>query len=48
MPLDEPPKKSSPLITITWIVTLILLTLIAAWTVWAGRQPDLPSEWAPH
>jgi hypothetical protein len=47
-PLDGPPKKSSPLTTLTWIVIALMLTLIAAWTVWAARQPDVRSLWAPE
>jgi hypothetical protein len=43
----EPPKKSSRMTTIMWIIIGLMLTLIAAWTVWAGRQPDVHSMWAP-
>jgi hypothetical protein len=32
---------------ITWIIIGITLALIAAWTVWAGRQADIHSMWAP-
>jgi hypothetical protein len=52
MLLDEPPskaprRKSSPANVILWIVIGLILILVAAWTVWAGHQPDVPSEWAP-
>jgi hypothetical protein len=43
-----PPKKSSPRSTITWVIIALMLTLIAAWTVWAARQPDIRSLWAPE
>jgi hypothetical protein len=43
----EPQKKSSVLNVITWIVIGITLALIAGWTVWAGRQADIHSMWAP-
>ena len=39
-------KKSSVVNMITWIVIGITLVLIAAWTVWAGRQADIHSMWA--
>jgi hypothetical protein len=41
------PKKQSRRNTITWIIIALMLTLIAAWTVWAGRQADIHSMWAP-
>jgi hypothetical protein len=40
-------KKSSVVNIITWIVIGITLALIAAWTVWAGRQADIHSIWSP-
>jgi hypothetical protein len=43
----QPRKKSSVVNMITWIVIGITLALIAAWTVWAGRQADIHSMWAP-
>lgn len=43
----QPQKKSSVVNIITWIVIGIALALIAAWTVWAGRQADIHSMWAP-
>jgi hypothetical protein len=43
----EPQKKSSRMSTITWIIIGLTLALIAAWTVWAGRQPDIQSVWSP-
>jgi hypothetical protein len=46
-PLDGPQKKSSPMTTVMWIIIGLMLTLIAAWTVWAGRQADIHSMWAP-
>jgi hypothetical protein len=42
------PKKSSLRSTIAWIIIAIMLTLIAAWTVWAARQSDIRSLWAPE
>jgi hypothetical protein len=48
MPLPEPPAKPSTRTTITWIVIGLLLILVAAWTVWAGHQPHVASEWAPE
>lgn len=45
--MSEPRKKSSLAAVLTWIVVAVLLVLIAAWTVWAARQPDVPSLWAP-
>ena len=45
--LDRLRRKSSPLNIIAWIGIGLLLVLIAAWTVWAGHQPDLHSIWAP-
>jgi hypothetical protein len=46
--LDEPRKKSSVLSTVAWIVIAVMVILIAAMSVWAGRQPNLPSIWAPE
>jgi hypothetical protein len=46
-PPDGPPKKSSRMTTILWIIIGLMLALIAAWTVWAGRQGDIHSMWAP-
>jgi hypothetical protein len=46
-PPDGPQKKSTPMTTILWIIIGLMLTLIAAWTVWAGRQPGIRSMWAP-
>jgi hypothetical protein len=43
----EPQKKSSRVNAITWIIIGLTLALIAAWTVWAGRQPDIHSMWSP-
>jgi hypothetical protein len=43
----EPPKKSSRRSAILWIIIGLMLALIAAWTVWAGRQTDIHSMWAP-
>ena len=43
-----PPKKSSLRFTITWIIIAFMLTLIAGWTVWAARQSDIRSLWAPE
>jgi hypothetical protein len=45
--LGRPQKKSTPMTTIMWIIIGLMLVLIAAWTVWAGRQPDVHSMWAP-
>ncbi len=39
--------KSSLLDALMWVVIGLLLTLVAVWTVWAARQPDLHSLWAP-
>jgi hypothetical protein len=43
----QPQKKSSRANMITWIVIGVTLALSAAWTVWAGRQADIHSMWAP-
>jgi hypothetical protein len=43
----ETPKKSSRMSAILWIIIGLMLALIAAWTVWAGRQTDIHSIWAP-
>jgi hypothetical protein len=43
----EPQKKSAVVNMITWIIIGITLAIIAAWTVWAGRQADIHSIWAP-
>jgi len=45
---NGPQRKSSLLNAITWISIALLLILIAAWTVWAGHQPDRRSIWAPE
>jgi hypothetical protein len=44
---SETPKKSSRMSAILWIIIGLMLTLIAAWTVWASRQADIHSIWAP-
>jgi hypothetical protein len=46
-PADGPRRKSSPLAAITWAFIVLLLILIAAWTLWAGHKANLPSMWAP-
>ena len=52
----KPPKRdnhiagksqSSVLNRLTWIVIGFLLMLVAVWTVWAARQTDVRSLWAP-
>jgi glucan phosphoethanolaminetransferase (alkaline phosphatase superfamily) len=32
---------------IAWIVIWLVLILLAVWTVWAGRQSEVRSIWAP-
>ena len=44
---DGPPRKASLLNTVARVGIVLILILIAAWMVWAGRQPDLRSIWAP-
>jgi hypothetical protein len=44
---NGPGTKPSLLNTITWVGIGLILILIAAWTVWAGHQPNLQSIWAP-
>jgi multisubunit Na+/H+ antiporter MnhB subunit len=44
---NGPQRKSSLLNIITWVGIGLILILIAAWTVWAGHQPDLHSIWVP-
>ena len=33
---------------IVWLVIALFAVLIGAWTIWASRQPDRPSIWAPE
>jgi len=33
---------------LVWIVMAILAGGTAAWVVWASRQPEVPSMWAPQ
>ncbi len=30
-----------------WVVIVVVALGIGVWTVWASRQPDVPSIWAP-
>jgi hypothetical protein len=44
---DRNRVKSKYLNVILWAAIALVAVLIAAWTVWASRQPDRPSIWAP-
>lgn len=41
------PVKSKYLNVILWTLIALVAVLIGVWTIWAGRQPDVPSIWAP-
>jgi hypothetical protein len=39
--------KSKYLNIMLWVAIALVAALIGAWTIWASRQPDLHSVWAP-
>lgn len=39
--------KSKYLNAMLWVVIALVVVLIGAWTIWARKQPDRPSIWAP-
>jgi len=48
MQTQEPKGKSSKGSALVWIVMAILAGATGAWVVWASRQPEVPSMWAPQ
>jgi hypothetical protein len=40
--------KSKCLNLAIWVTIVVVTALIAAVTIWARHQPDLPSIWAPE
>jgi hypothetical protein len=44
---NSTPTRSKYLNAILWVVIALVVVLIGAWTIWASRQPDLHSVWAP-
>ena len=45
--MPDESKKTSHLGKLAWILIALVAALIGAWTIWASRQPDLHSIWAP-
>lgn len=39
--------KSKFLNMLLWVVIALIVAIIGAWTIWASRQADLHSIWAP-
>ncbi len=47
-PHDSSPNlKSKYLNVLLWVAIALVAVLIGAWTIWASRQPELRSIWAP-
>jgi hypothetical protein len=44
---NRAPARSKYLNALLWVVIALVVLLIGAWTIWASRQPDLHSVWAP-
>jgi len=42
------PVKSNYLNVILWVIIALVVVLIGAWTIWASKQPNLHSIWAPE
>jgi hypothetical protein len=41
-------RKRSSANVLAWVLLAILAGATAAWVVWAARQPEVPSIWAPE
>jgi hypothetical protein len=48
MKTQETKGKFSKGSALVWIVMAILAGATAAWVVWASRQPEVSSMWAPN